>query len=316
MSYSSEVKNELIRVIPEARHCKIAELTAIISLLGRISISEDDKFRIYISTEHSGVARKCFTLLKKTYNIGTDISISRSNFLNRKRLYTVSLKNDEDSRRVLEGSKLVNRYGEIEENLSLKENVVVSGSCCRRAFLRGAFLAAGSISDPEKSYHFEIVCPSMEKAQQLQGMICSFGPEAKVVARKKAFVVYLKESEQIVEFLGLMEAPGALMELENIRILKDMRNNVNRKVNCETANINKTVSAAVRQIEDIEFIRDSMGLENLAESLRSMAVLRLENPEAALKELGELLEPPVGKSGVNHRLRKLSEIADKLRNEE
>ena len=174
-------------------------------------------------------------------------------------------------------------------------------------------MVAGSISNPEKSYHIEIVCTAEKKAEQLQEIVNSFGLDAKVIVRKKSYVVYLKEASQIVDMLNVMEAPIALMEMENIRILKEMRNTVNRKVNCETANINKTVSAAVKQTEDIRFIRDSIGLRKLPEGLQEIAELRLENPNASLKELGELLSSPLGKSGVNHRLRKLSEIAEKLR---
>lgn len=193
------------------------------------------------------------------------------------------------------------------------QNVVIQQSCCRRAFIRGAFLASGSLSDPEKFYHFEIVCATEEKAKQLQGIIATFDLEAKIVKRKRYYIVYIKEGSQIVDILNVMEAPVALMELENIRILKDMRNSVNRQVNCETANINKTVSAAVKQIEDIEYIRDTIGLENLPENLEEIARERVERPEATLKELGEALDPPVGKSGVNHRLRKLCDIAEQLR---
>lgn len=192
-------------------------------------------------------------------------------------------------------------------------NVVVQNACCRRAFIRGAFLASGSISDPEKFYHFEITCSSMAKAEQLKGIIAAFDMEPKIVLRKKYYVVYIKEGNQIVDILNVMEAPVSLMEFENIRILREMRGNVNRQVNCETANINKTVSAAVKQMEDIRYIQDTIGLEGLPEGLQDMARIRLERPEATLKELGEALEPPVGKSGVNHRLRKLSQIADDMR---
>jgi len=225
----------------------------------------------------------------------------------------VAVREHEDALRVLQASKLLDSYGEIAEDLSLIHNVVVQNVCCKRAFIRGAFLAAGSISDPEKFYHFEIACASMRKAKQLQGLMASFDVEARIVLRKRYFVVYVKEGSQIVELLQVMEAPVALMELENIRIVKEMRNSVNRQVNCETANINKTVSAAVKQMEDIRYIRDTIGLESLPENLQEMAKVRLERPEATLKELGEALEPPVGKSGVNHRLRKLSLMAEDLR---
>ena len=169
------------------------------------------------------------------------------------------------------------------------------------------------MSDPEKFYHFEIVCSDAKRAEQLQTIIRSFSVDAKIVQRKKSHVVYVKEGAQIVDMLAVMEANVALMDLENIRILKEMRNSVNRKVNCETANINKTVNAAVKQIEDIRLLEQKVGLESLNEGLEEIARLRLQYPEATLKELGLMLNPQVGKSGVNHRLRKLSLLADDLR---
>ena len=169
------------------------------------------------------------------------------------------------------------------------------------------------MSDPDRFYHLELVCQNEERAMQLQSILATFGLDAKTVVRKKYYVVYIKEGNQIVELLGLMGADSALMELENIRIVKEMRNSVNRKVNCETANLNKTVSAALRQVADIEYIRDTKGLDFLSPQLEEMARVRLEAPEASLLELGSMLETPVGKSGVNHRLRKISEIADALR---
>lgn len=313
MSFSSRVKDELSRQVSTARHCQIAEIAAIISLCGRITISEDDKYCIKIHTENVAVARKYFTLLKKTFNISTDISIRRNAYLNKNRTYSVMIRDHEDAIRVLQAVKLLKSDGEIGENLSVVKNMVIQQPCCRRAFIRGAFLASGSISDPEKFYHFEIVCASQAKAEQVQGIIATFSIDAKIVLRKKYFVVYIKEGSQIVDILNVMEAPVALMELENIRILKDMRNSVNRQVNCETANINKTVSAAVKQTEDIRYIKDTIGFDSLPDNLEQIARLRLSRPEATLKELGEALDPPVGKSGVNHRLRKLGALAEELR---
>ena len=198
-------------------------------------------------------------------------------------------------------------------DLSAIQHVLVQNLCCKRAFIRGAFLASGSVSDPEKGYHFEIVCNSLEKVNQLCDMIGSFGIEARSAMRKKNHIVYIKEGAQIVDMLNVMEAHVALMNFENIRIVKEMRNSVNRQVNCETANLNKTVSAAVKQIEDIQFIKATIGFDQLPESLTEIAKLRLEQPSATLKELGQMLTPSVGKSGVNHRLRKLSLIAEELR---
>ena len=313
MSFSSSVKDELSRQMPGARHCQIAETAAILSLCGRVKISASDHFWIEIHTENVAVARKYFTLLKKTFNIRTDVSIRSGINPGRSRTYIVAVREHEEALKVLQAVKLINSQGEIGENLSLIRNVVLQNACCRRAFIRGAFLAAGSISAPERFYHFEIVCPTEPKAEQLKNIIATFDIEAKIVPRKKYYVVYIKEGSQIVDILNVMEAPVSLMELENIRIVKEMRGSVNRQVNCETANINKTVSAAVKQIEDIRFIQSVAGLSGLPESLQEMARIRLERPEATLKELGEALEPPVGKSGVNHRLRKLSLVAEELR---
>ena len=227
--------------------------------------------------------------------------------------YYIVVKEHDAALRILQATKLIDQYGEVEEELSVVRNIVIQETCCKRAFIRGAFLASGSMSDPEKSYHFEIVCATREKAEQIQKIMKCFELDGKIVLRKKSFVVYLKEGSQIADVLNVMEAHVALMEFENVRILKDMRNTVNRKVNCETANINKTVSAAVKQIDDIRYIQETKGLDKLPEGLKDMALTRLTYPEASLKELGSLLTPPVGKSGVNHRLRKLSEMAEELR---
>ena len=310
MSFSGNVKDELSRQCSSARHCQIAEISAIISMCGRILISETNKYTVKIHTENIAVARKYFTLLKKTFNIDTENSVRQSSKL---RMYTVSINHHDDAIKVLQASKLLSEDGDIYENLSLSDNLIIQRECCKRAFIRGAFLASGSISDPEKFYHFEIVCAAQNKALQLQCIILNFNIDAKIVERKKHFVVYIKEGAGIVDILNVMEAHVALMNLENVRILKEMRNSVNRKVNCETANLNKTVSAAVKQIEDIKFIRDTVGLSMLSENLEEIARLRLDNPDSSLKELGEMLNPTVGKSGVNHRLRKICEMADDLR---
>ncbi len=312
MSFSGNIKEELSRQASNARHCQIAELAAIISMCGDVMINSRGQAALRIHTENLAVARKSFTLLRRTFNIGVDISI-RVNREKGSSFYYIVVRRSEDAVRVLQATKLMDQNGEVEEELSVVKNIVIQETCCKRAFLRGAFLASGSMSDPEKSYHFEIVCASVGKAQQIQKIMRSFELDAKIVSRKKSFVVYLKEGAQIVDVLNVMEAHQALMEFENIRILKDMRNTVNRKVNCETANINKTVSAAVKQIEDIKYIQETRGLDKLPEGLKDMALTRLTYPEASLKELGALLQNPVGKSGVNHRLRKLSELAEEIR---
>lgn len=312
MSFSGEIKEELGAHISEARHCQIAEVSAIISICGSVHIDSRGWYALKIHTENIVVAKKCFTLMKKTFNIIADISVRR-NIVKQNIAYAIIIKKNEDAMRILQATKLLDEQGEISEEMSIVQNVVVQESCCKRAFIRGAFLASGSMSDPEKSYHFEIVCATREKAEQLRTLINTFGMDAKIVRRKKNYIVYLKEGAQIADVLNVMEAHVALMKFENVRILKEMRNSVNRKVNCETANINKTVSAAVRQVEDIKYIEERIGLDTLTEELEKTARMRLIYPEATLQELGGLLTPPVGKSGINHRLRKLSTIAERLR---
>lgn len=312
MSFSGNVKEELSHHLGSARHCRIAETAAIISICGGVMIDSRGRYSLKIHTENLSVARKCFTLLTKTFNIRTDIAI-RTNRMKGSVSYYIVVKEHDAALRILQATKLIDQYGEVEEELSVVRNIVIQETCCKRAFIRGAFLASGSMSDPEKSYHFEIVCATREKAEQIQKIMKYFELDGKIVLRKKSFVVYLKEGSQIADVLNVMEAHVALMEFENVRILKDMRNTVNRKVNCETANINKTVSAAVKQIDDIRYIQETKGLDKLPEGLKDMALTRLTYPEASLKELGSLLTPPVGKSGVNHRLRKLSEMAEELR---
>ena len=310
MSFSSEVKEELSEQIASGRHCRLAETAAILSLCGKIVITENDRYCVKIQTENLAVARKYFTLLRKTFNIRAEVSVRKSREVG---FYSVIVSKDPEARRLLGETCLLDEDGNVSECMSPMHHRLLRQNCCRRAFIRGAFLAVGSVSDPKKSYHFEIVCTAPEKARQLQELLASYDVDAKVVLRKRHYVVYIKEGSQIVELLGLMGAHISLMQLENVRIVKEMRNSVNRKVNCETANLNKTVSAAVRQAEDIRYIQEKIGLDKLPMDLEETARLRLEHTEASLKELGDMLSPKVGKSGVNHRLRKLSQIADDLR---
>lgn len=313
MSFSSEVKEELSRQNVGARHCQIAEIAAILSVCGQLVISSEDKYQVIVSTENVTVARKYFTLLKKTFKIEAVVRIRRNAYLNKTNVYQAEVHAHEDAVRILQAGKFMNADLQIAEDFSTMNRLVVQRECCKRAFLRGVFLAAGSISDPEKSYHLEIVCADRERAEFVQSIMRDLELDARIVTRKKNWIVYLKEGSQIVDLLANMGAGMSLMKLENIRILKEISNNVNRKVNCETANINKTVSAAVKQAEDIRYIQSHGGFAGLSEGLEKVAMLRLEYPDASLKELGKMLDPPVGKSGVNHRLRRLSEIAGELR---
>ncbi|HIX28450.1 MAG TPA: DNA-binding protein WhiA [Candidatus Blautia stercoravium] len=312
MSFSGNVKEELLRQVDPARHCRIAELAAIIAFHGEIIRLSTKEIILRISAENESIIRKCFTLLEKTFKINGEVSIDKR-IVKKNNRFTIDVEDPEETVKILQAVKLLTAERRPVHSDTLVSQMVIQKNCCRRAFLRGAFLCAGSISDPEKFYHFEIVCTTPAKALQLQEIIQSFEIDAKIVKRKKYHVVYVKEGAQIVELLGLMGAGVSLMNLENVRILKGMRNTVNRKVNCETANINKTVNAAVKQMEDIIYIRDTVGLHRLPENLEETALLRLEYPQASLKELGTLLSIPVGKSGINHRLRKICSIAEELR---
>ncbi|MCH5342281.1 MAG: DNA-binding protein WhiA [Acetatifactor sp.] len=287
MSFSGEVKEELAKHFSPARHCQIAELAAILHFCGQYGRDENGFYTIGLQTENETVVKKCFTLLKKTFNIESGLALDRQK---------------------MDG--ILKKIGNLEEPVS---RILLKNSCCQRAFLRGAYLSVGSMSDPSKSYHLEFDCTDEAKAGQLQEIMGNFDIESKIILRKKYHVVYLKEGSGIVDLLNVCEAPVSLMNLENLRILKEMRNSVNRRVNCETANIAKTVNAATRQVEDIEYIKTHYGFQNLPTALREMAEIRLEYPDIPLKELGEYFSPPIGKSGVNHRLRKLNELAEKLR---
>jgi DNA-binding protein WhiA len=329
MSFSKDVKEELSLQLSSARHCKLAELAAILSYEGRF-IRSGSKFYLKLQTENLVVARKYFTLIRKTFNINIDVSVKTNSNAKNNRMYTIIIRDSEAVIRIMQATKLSfddSFRGEKAPNsikstvaekpisamMGIADPVITQNACCKRAFIRGAFLSSGSMSNPKKAYHLEIVVSNIAKAEQLRDMIQTFSIDAKIVMRKKNYVVYIKEGSHIVDLLNVMEAHVALMDLENVRILKEMRNQVNRQVNCEAANISKTVAAASKQIDDIIYIRDNVGLGDLADGLEDIARMRIEYPEASLKELGAMLLPPIGKSGVNHRLRKLSMIADQLR---
>lgn len=287
MSFSSDVKEELEKVVPDSRHCQLAELAAIVQYGCKITAKNGEN--LAISSENPFVSRKYFTLLEKTFIINVNV------------------------KKLLQAVKILDEGGIKSQYSSQIDPLLIRNSCCRRAFLRGAFLCLGSMSDPRKGYHLEFVCEMEAQAVQIQQVVCSFDIEAKIVRRKKYFVVYLKEGSGIVDLLNVMGAHLSLMLLENLRVEKEVRNSINRQVNCEAANITKTVNAANKQIDDILLLQKHYGLSNLPETLRQMAEIRLEYPESSLQELGRYLNPPVGKSGVNHRLRKLSEMAEKIK---
>ncbi len=316
MSFTSKVKTELADRISNAKHCRVAEIAALISMCGNVLIDEDDNYKVCVQTDTEVTAKKFRELLWKTFHIDTDVEEKDNQLSHSKKSYLVNIKNSEDALLVLNETRIMNKQNEIEEQMNVSKNEIIKKDCCKRAYLRGAFLASGSISDPEKSYHFEIKCTNENKANQIVDILKTFDVDAKTINRKNKFVVYLKDSEKVVDALNIMEAPVALLEVETIKVDKEMNNMVNRQMNCDLANTNKTVGAAQRVIEDIKYIDNEVGLSYLSEKMQQIAKIRVENPEASLQEIGDLMNPPLGKSGVNHRLRKISEIANKLREEE
>lgn len=305
MSFSSEVREELAGHISSSRHCQIAELAVMFCYLGRIWKNGEGNILFSIQTENEQVIRKCFTLLKKSFNICTDV-IGRGS-------YSLTVEDAEQVKKLLQALKLLDASGSMSQAADIVNPLLIKNACCRRAFLRGAYLASGSMSDPEKSYHLEFVCGTEAQALQLQEIIRDFEIESRIIVRKNHFVVYMKEGSGIVDLLNVTGAHISLMNLENLRIVKEMRNSINRRVNCEAANITKTVNASAKQMEDIMLIQQTVGLKGLQGGLREAAEVRMEYPDASLKELGQYLNPPVGKSGMNHRLRKLSGIAEGIR---
>ena len=315
MSFSTDVKNEIGRHTNHSRHCKIAELLALVLATGEVELAEGQT-KLIMRPETAVVSEKICQLIRELFDNGIE-TIQHSKYIEvvgvdktDQLLQTIKL--DEEELLQIEENDItyVSSRGVALQNCQFPRQVIQK-DCCKKAFVRGIFLAAGSVNDPQKAYHFEIVVHNREMAEAVQQVINSFSLEAKVVKRKKYYVVYLKEGSMIVDILNVMEAHISLMDMENVRILKD----INRRVNCETANIKKTVNAARRQIEDIEYIERTKGLKYLNDSLRQLAEIRVTEPDANLAELGAMLDPPVSKSGVNHRLRKISSIANKLREE-
>lgn len=306
MSFSSDVRKELARHTDSARHCRIAFLAAMFHSCG-----ECISGRMAIRTENELAAASAAGCLEKT--VSCPVQVEADGGEGHGTVWTVTAAGRKEGLRLAEAMRMEGCLQTGSFRSGPVDRILLQKSCCRKAYLRGIFLLSGSVSNPEKSYHLEMVCPGMDDALLLQDLLHSIGFDAKIVERQKKQVVYLKEGEQISDLLGEMGAPNSLMRLENVRIVRDIAGSVNRRVNCETANLQKTVGASVRQIRDIEYLRDHMGLEHLPGPLQDVARLRLEMPDATLRELSEAINPPVGRSGINHRLNRLSSMAEKLR---
>lgn len=313
MSFSHEVKEELARIYEGDRSGKLAELSALMHTCGSIEIHGMKGIAARISSENAAIIKKVYMLIKDVFGFKQEVCIKRNRQLTKHNLYFITVEGENAFKIMTEcGIILIAEDGSWIINNKIVDGIV-DDEKRKRAYLRGAFLGCGSLNDPEKGYHMEMVVQSEEYAFSLGELLRFFELKAKIIARKNNYIVYLKEGEQIVDFLNLIGAHKALLDFENVRVFKEVRNNVNRIVNCETANLSKTVNAALKQIDNIQYIENTIGLKSLPPDLYEVAIMRLENRDLSLKELGQLLTPPLGKSGVNHRLKRIEEIAMKIK---
>ena len=303
MSFSTDVKNELARIDVIKKCCEKAELLGLLRMSGAI-ILKGLNVGIHFSTENAALARRVLQMLKGNYGVKTEVVTTRSRRLKKNNRYQI---------RVIPSPEVGIALKELQLLPSdEKTSNLLASSCCRKAFLRGVFMAGGSISKPASDYHLEIVTENQEFAKMILKIMQGFSLVSKITDRKNDYIVYVKDGNSITNFLSVIGAHNSLMEFENVRIVQEMRNHVNRIVNCETANLSKTIKAAVLQVEAIKFIQKNLGIGKLPDVLQKTARLRLKNPEASLNELVELSEDAIGKSGLNHRLKKLQMIAENL----
>ena len=313
MAYTADVKSELMQSPVLKDCCAGAELTALLLLSGSISLCGLGRYRLTFGSENAAVVRYCFTQLKRAFALAPEIRAVRSNQRGEHIRDQLQLEGEE-------AAGLLDRLGLLDPKQLLgirmrPGRAILSRECCRKAYLRGAFLACGWISQPEKAYHFEFAAPDEEQAKTLQELIARWDMQARISARKSQQIVYVKKSEDVETLLGVLGASSALLTFENVRIMKSLRNDLNRQMICDDFNTDKTVRAAAQQLDDIAVIEKYLGLGKLPASLRQAAEARIASPDATLSQLGELMDPPAAKSAVNKRIRRLGELAQKLRDE-
>ena len=306
MSFTAEVKEELARVENAKPCCANAELSALVRVEGTLHYTGGGRMRLEIATETAPVARKVIKLLRSVFDLTTELTVRRS-VLHKSNNYLITVVDQPG----LTGA--LTELGILDEDHSPLYSVpawLVKKDCCAIAYLRGMFLGGGFVADPHGDFHFELTAESEEIAADLVKRMGRFGINARVTSRRGTYAVYLKGAEPIVTFLALVGAHRALLRTEDVRILKEMRNDVNRLVNAETANLQKTANAAAEQVAAVRWLERARGLDALPPALREIAFLRLENPDVSLRELGELADPPLSKSAVYHRIRRLEELAE------
>lgn len=314
MSFTSDIKKELTVTEIGNKCCQLAQLTGFIRFAGSIVIMSG-KIGLKVTTSSPSVARLFIRLVKDYFGSRASLSVTDDQLLRNGHTYSLTVTPEMNSEAIL---REVGILGVLEGSNYIREGLESANykkRCCKKAALRGIFLAAGSVTDPGKNYHLEIACGNESLAGDVKRLIHSFGITAKITQRRGKFVVYIKDAEQISEFLTVIGCTNQLFKFENIRIARGLRNTANRINNCETANADKTVNAAQKIIADIKYIEETAGPAYLPPKLAATAEIRKNNPELSLSELAELFDPPIGKSGLNHRLAKISEAADRLREE-
>jgi len=309
VSFTAEVKEELSRVMPTRACCPKAELAALVRVEGTLHITGNERFRLEMATETAPVARKAIKLLHSLYGLKTELTVRRS-VLHKTNNYLITIPSQQALAPALAD------LGILDESFGLTYGVqgrLVRKDCCAVSYLRGAFLGGGFVADPHGDFHFELTAETEKLARDLVSLMARFGIEAKVTRRRGLFAVYLKGAEPIVTFLALVGAHRALLRTEDVRIIKSMRNDVNRLVNAETANLQKSAEAAIAQVEDIRYLTEAHGIEALPPALQELAQLRVDHPDVSIRELGEYADPPLSKSAVYHRIRRLEALAAELR---
>lgn len=300
MSFSADVKNELL-LIESENECCLHALAYGMMLFSRAFSYYD----VSLLTEHGGIAEKYCELMKVVCGVTPELIKSKAG------KYKVEVTSKEDRLKVLETFGYDKKSGTSRLNWSN-----FSDECCKVSFLRGAFLTCGTVNDPNKNYHFEFVVPYLNLSRDLNHFINDYDEltvTPKTITRNSNYVIYFKDSESIEDLLTVMGASNASLELMGVKMYKDVRNNVNRKFNFESANLDKTIDAASKQIDAIVHIKNTVGLSYLSEDLREIAELRLENPDMSLRELCENLSVSITRSGVNHRLKKICSIAEEIK---
>lgn len=309
MSFSSEIKDEVAKIKVEDYKIILSELAGITPMCGLLNF-KNNKISMEYITENAPVARRIFTFLRRSFGFDVEVKNVRSTQL-KKNVFIIYISQDESCRLLLDELKYIKGASVFMINYAPTDLIKTSNE--KKAYIRGAFMGSGSITDPKKGYHLEFVSENESNAYFLRDAINDFGLKSKVIMRKEKYIIYIKDSEQISDFLSLIGAYNSVLNYENVRVIKEMRNNVNRIVNCETANLNKTVKSSYDQVEDIKLIEREIGIENLDEDLKAIAKIRLENRSMSLNDIANSLEPKLSKSTVNYRFKKLRRIANKLR---